>query len=85
MAGVIMLGFEGSSLAMEARERVEGPERREAREGREEWRGEEGGEVMDVCLMDWRGDMAMLNCGIVSRWIQRRGDGKIDYALLHFD
>lgn len=61
MAGVIMLGFEGSSLAMEARDLVEGPERSDPREGREECRGESGGDVIGVVLTDCRGDMAILN------------------------
>ena len=71
MAGVIMLGFDGSSFAMDARDLVEGPERRDAREGREECRGDSGGDATDD-LSDSFGDMAMLNYGMI-RYLQGRG------------
>jgi hypothetical protein len=74
MAGVIMLGFEGSSLAMDARDLVEGPERRDPRDGREECRGESGGDVTDADLTECLGDMATLNYVMV-RYIQGRRTG----------
>lgn len=68
-----MLGFDGSSFAMDARDLVEGPERRDAREGREECRGESGGDTTDD-LTDGFGDMAMLNYEMV-RYIRERAIG----------
>lgn len=77
MAGVIMLGFDGSSFAMDARDLVEGPERRDPREGREECRGESrgesGGDTRDD-LIDGFGDMAMLNYGTI-RYIHGKRKG----------
>lgn len=73
MAGVIILGFDGSSFAMDARDLVDGPERRDAREGREECRGESGGDATDD-LIDGFGDIAMLNYETV-RYSQERATG----------
>ena len=66
MAGVIMLGSDGRSFAIDGRDRVEGPECNEAREGREECCGDCGGDATDVVPTDCCfGDMTTLNWNFV--------------------
>lgn len=72
MAGVIILGFDGSSFAIDALDLVDGPERRDPRDGREECLGESGGDVTDADLTECLGDMATLNYGMV-RCVSREG------------